>query len=86
MTTTAPTTAAAPGVQEVEDAGHFDVLALQGSHQRIHELVAPPHQHHEVAGVQKGSVARSPLPADQTARMPRDQPRQPLVRQRQAAG
>ena len=38
---------------EVEpvDTRDLDALALQRPHQRIHELVAPPHQHHEVAGM-----------------------------------
>ena len=61
------------------------LLALQRAHQRIHELVAPAHQHHEVAGMQQLALARAPLLADQALGVGGDQLRQPLVRRRQHA-
>ena len=67
------------------DAGHLELLALQLADQRIHERVAPAHQHHEVAFVQQLALARAPLVADQALGMDRDQPRQPLVRRGQHA-
>ena len=47
------------------DARHLDALALQRAHQCVHELVAPAHQHHEVAGMQQLALARAALLADQ---------------------
>ena len=61
------------------------LLALQRSHQRDDEGVAPAHQHHEVAGMQQLAGARAPLVADQALGMQRDHPGQPLVRRRQRA-
>ena len=55
------------------DARHLDALALQGAHQRIDELVAPPHQHHEMAGMQQLAFARALLVADQALGMDGDQ-------------
>ena len=63
------------------DARHLDTLALQRAHQRVHELVASSHQHHEVAGMQLLAIARASLRADQALGMHGDQLGQPLVGQ-----
>ena len=67
------------------DARHFDALALQRAHQGRHELVAPPHQHHEVAGMQQLALARALLLADQALGVGGDQMGEAFVRLRQRA-
>src|SRR3981081_2292588 len=67
------------------DTRHLDALALQGAYQRIHELVAPPHQHHEMAGMQQLAFTRALLAADQAFGMGGDQVGAACVRQRERA-
>ena len=67
------------------DARHFDALALQRAHQGSDELVAPPHQHHEVAGMQQLALARALLLADQALGVGGDQMGEAFVRLRQRA-
>ena len=66
---------------EPVDARDLDALALQRADQRVHELVAPPYQHHEMSGMQRLAVAGAPLLTDQSLGMHRNQAGQPFVRQ-----
>ena len=68
------------------DARHIDAGALQLADQGMHERIAPAHQHHEVAGMQKLARAGQPLVANQAFGMEGNQLGQPLVRCRQRAG
>ncbi len=65
---------------EPVDACDLDIRALELADQRIHELVAPAHQHHQMARVQELAATGAAFLADQALGVNGDQPCQPLMR------